>query len=905
MLLIISLLPRFLWSQYHFDFEIDSVGFHGSYVNDHVEQLPAGRWECLEDGAISGDYSFRHHFDNQEAGCDYFIVKVDPLQETDSLFFSFRLRHGYSPSSANNWQVALLADISKGSDPEDMTYGKNDLITGGLILGVNYIGSDDMVNLWECKNGICHLLCITSLNYQEQVGTETAPEFRVVWYRDGKLKICFSADPVEYPIEQIGSCLLDTLPGGRYLVVRYEYSSARDRNLWIDDIKLDGHFVKDTTAPEIRGVEVLDENHIQLSFSEQVTLPLNNSFRLSGTAMVSIIPDTMYHIQHGVVLGFSGIIPNREVHHLRVMGICDMDANCFSDTVITLLRNDAEWGDVVFNELMVDPVPMVLLPDVEYLEIFNRSAYEIDLAGWKVEVNDRNHMITELNMDSELHMNSTLHVDSELHMDSGLEMKFSLVKESPLQLEPGSYGLITGITLPNDGATLALYGETGTPIHAVRYNLPWNDLDWKTEGGWSLESPDPDLVCNISRLWEYSSNRSGGTPGSMNSNDAELEDRDPPLFLYPGYGDQPGALSLYYSEPVRFSSQELEHFIILPGNLCPDSAVTGAPMDDQLLIWFPENLQVLPEYKLQLPAIADCSDNLSRTHEIRAGRTSEVRFGSVLINEIMYDPVEGAPEYIELFHPGDGFFDLRDLSLDVGSGDASPVSPVPLSDHSRIISPGEYLVVSRNVAHLMDSYNLELSGKLLEVKELDGLYNSGGTVYLTDRTGAIVDMALYGDFMHMGLIDVTQGISLERISVERPGNVPDNWHSAASIEGYSTPGRKNSQSVEGTGYAELVKVEPKVFSPDNDGYQDLLQISISPGTQGWVISMWITELSGRRVWILADNHLAGPSVTYTWKGDREDGQMASGGIYVLHVRGYHPGTGERWNRKEAVGLIYR
>ena len=79
-----------------------------------------------------------------------------------------------------------------------------------------------------------------------------------------------------------------------------------------------------------------------------------------------------------------------------------------------------------------------------------------------------------------------------------LRKAFSLVKDSPLQFEPGSYGLITGITLPNDGATLSLYGETGTAIHAVRYNLPWNDLDWKTEGGWSLESPDPDLVCKIS-----------------------------------------------------------------------------------------------------------------------------------------------------------------------------------------------------------------------------------------------------------------------------------------------------------------------------------------------------------------------------------------------------------------------
>ncbi|MEN8227534.1 MAG: lamin tail domain-containing protein [Bacteroidota bacterium] len=873
--LIISFLPHLLWSQYLFDFEMDPAGSTGICAGDQVEQLPAERWECQGDGAISGEISLRHYFDNPEAGCDYFIVKVDPLQETDSLLFSFRLRHGYSPSSANNWQVAFLAEISRGSDQEGATYGKKDLITGGLILGVNYTGSDDMVKLWECQDGIGEERCVTSLNYQEQVGTETAPEFRVIWYRGGVLKIWFSADPVESPYEQIGSCLLDTLPGGRYLVIRYEYSSARDRSLWLDDIKLVGHFVRDTAAPEITGVEVLDGNHLQISFSEQVALPHRNSFRLSGSTLLNMIPDTIYQIQRGVVLEFPAIIPNREMHHIRVMGVCDMDANCFSDTVITFLRNSSEWGDLVFNELMVDPAPAVLLPDVEYLEIFNRSAYETDLTGWRLAVNDRSHMITELNL------------------------------TTGLLLAPGSYGLISGITLPNEGATLALYSETGALIHAVRYNLPWNGPDWKKEGGWSLESPDPDLLCNISNMWEYSSNRQGGTPGTINSNDAELEEVDPPLFLYAGYGDQPGELSLQYSEPVRFSSQEVEQFIVLPGKVYPDSVVSSAPMADQLLLWFPEDLQLRHEYKLQLPAIADCAGNRSRSLEIRAGRISEVRFGSLLINEIMYDPEEGAPEFIELFHPGEDFVDLRDLSLDVGSGGISPVSPVPLSDHSRIISPGEYLVVSRNVDQLMDAYNLELSGQLLEVKKLDGLNNSGGTVYLTDRAGAIVDMALYEDQMHMDLMDVTQGVSLERISAERSGNVADNWHSAASIEGYSTPGRSNSQSLNGIEYAALLKVEPKVFSPDNDGYQDLLQISISPGTQGWVIRMWITDLTGQWVWSLADNHLAGPSVTYTWNGERGGGQMAAGGIYVVHVRSYNPVTGEIWNRKEAVGLIYR
>ena len=185
------------------------------------------------------------------------------------------------------------------------------------------------------------------------------------------------------------------------------------------------------------------------------------------------------------------------------------------------------------------------------------------------------------------------------------------------------------------------------------------------------------------------------------------------------------------------------------------------------------------------------------------------------------------------------------------------------------------------------------------------MQNSGGTVFLTDRTGSIVDMASYGDHIHLELLDVTQGISLERISVERSGSSPDNWHSAASIEGFSTPGRENSQSVRRSGSSELLMVDPEVFSPDNDGYQDLLQITVSPGVPGWIVKIWITDLTGKQMRSIANNHLAGPTVDYTWDGELENGKMATSGIYVLHGWGYHPVTGERWNRKKAFGLIFR
>jgi hypothetical protein len=562
-------------------------------------------------------------------------------------------------------------------------------------------------------------------------------------------------------------------------------------------------------------------------------------------------------------------IPNREEQILWASGICDGDANCLPDTFLTIFRNDAEWGDVVFTELMVDPLPAVLLPELEYLEIFNRTDYEFNLMQWSIEVNGRIHLLTDQ------------------------------------ILSPSSYEVITGITMPNSGATLALYNKSGALVHSVKYEIPWEGPDWKSEGGWSLESPDPEKICITQELWEYSSDPTGGTPGGKNSNEAALEDKTPPLFLYHGYGNQPGQCYFQFSEPILFSVADLNRISVIPGNAIPDSGTASVPVSDQLLLWFSENVYERSEFKIQLPGLADCSGNLSNSMEIETGKTSQLRSGSVLINEVMYDPLDGKPEYIELFHPGQGFIELRDLALDVVAEGTTPDSPVPLSDHSRICAPGEFLVVTKNISHLVNAYNLDLSGQWVEVKKMAGMQNSGGTVYLTDRAGSIVDRVSYGDHMHIELLDDTRGISLERISMKRSGSNPDNWHSAASIDGFATPGRENSQSLKETGFSELLRVNPEVFSPDNDGYQDVLKITVSPGGQGWIINLWITDLTGKRIRNIANNHLAGTAVDYTWDGELENGKMASVGIYVLHGWGYHSVTGERWSRKEAFGLIYR
>ena len=59
--------------------------------------------------------------------------------------------------------------------------------------------------------------------------------------------------------------------------------------------------------------------------------------------------------------------------------------------------------------------------------------------------------------------------------------------------------------------------------------------------------------------------------------------------------------------------------------------------------------------------------------------------------------------------------------------------------------------------------------------------------------GIVVDEVKYKDDWHFQLIDNAEGVALERIDPGKPGQDPDNWHSAASTAGYGTPTYKNSQ----------------------------------------------------------------------------------------------------------------
>ena len=135
--------------------------------------------------------------------------------------------------------------------------------------------------------------------------------------------------------------------------------------------------------------------------------------------------------------------------------------------------------------------------------------------------------------------------------------------------------------------------------------------------------------------------------------------------------------------------------------------------------------------------------------------------------------------------------------------------------------------------------------------------------------------------MHFTLLD-PDGVSLERIDVNRPVNDRTNWHSAATDVGFGTPGLENSQQYLTQNMDGEVTTDPDIFSPDNDGHNDVLNINYRFTEIGNVGTITIYDTRGRVVRRLAENILLATEGTISWDGEQDDGRKARIGAYLIH-----------------------
>lgn len=179
--------------------------------------------------------------------------------------------------------------------------------------------------------------------------------------------------------------------------------------------------------------------------------------------------------------------------------------------------------------------------------------------------------------------------------------------------------------------------------------------------------------------------------------------------------------------------------------------------------------------------------------------------------------------------------------------------------------------------------------------------NNAGTcaISMKNATG-VIDKFAYTKDMFLPLLNSTDGVSLERINYDRPSDDKTNWHCAAETVGFGTPTYKNSQYSEGIAPADPVSVSPEVFSPDNDGYNDVLNLNYTFDTPGYIATITIYDANGRLVRDLVKSKLLGTSGTFSWEGITNDNEKARIGIYIIYFEIFDVNGNVKHYKKTAV-----
>ena len=159
--------------------------------------------------------------------------------------------------------------------------------------------------------------------------------------------------------------------------------------------------------------------------------------------------------------------------------------------------------------------------------------------------------------------------------------------------------------------------------------------------------------------------------------------------------------------------------------------------------------------------------------------------------------------------------------------------------------------------------------------------NAGGTAILMCKDGTMVDAMYYSEKMHYPLLKVTKGVSLERVAFDQPSMSTDNWHSAAELAHFGTPGQPNSMMQSAEPSEDEISISPDIFSPDGDGYDDACFINYHFDEAGYTMNIYIFNVAGQQLRHLAKGELVGQEGGIIWNGLDDNGNRVPIGVYVV------------------------
>jgi len=562
------------------------------------------------------------------------------------------------------------------------------------------------------------------------------------------------------------------------------------------------------------------------------------------------------------------------------------------------LATGTQPDSVILNEIMFTPRS----GEPEWVELLNMGHEQTDLQGWSLT-------------DATVTLRHSI-AGTSILLDPG---EFIILTPDTAALAGSRRGIPARIlqtggfpSLNNGGDFLHLYARSGRCADSVGY-LP----TWGGGPGVSLERIDGEGPSNAGNNWASSVDSSGATPGRNNSTARCTSDLSAVHMKFPGRcsGDMcdvsmmilnagrapaPEWNILLYEDMNRDSiAGSAEVIDRIPGN--------GAiPPGDSLVCNYEWIAPVPGKHVLRAQVFMD-GDGREWNNSVTATVIIPTLPGAVRINEIMYEPLSGMPEFVELINSSAVAVELDDCVLSDRPTGGGSVNQWRTGGRSIRVSPGmcAVIVADSTGSAWFPSLRPADAAHVISMNAPGlGLNNDGDILILRSAGDVVLDSLEYAPSFHSPDIPDTRGRSLELVNPALGGAVRTNWGTCVDPSG-GTPGVRNSIAVEVLPPAAALQAAPNPFSPDGDGMDDVSVLTYSLPVRSSLIRVRLFDVRGRSLRELANIIPAGAEGRLVWDGRDDRGVRARIGVYIAMLESIDGAGGVTFAAKCVVILAGR
>lgn len=498
------------------------------------------------------------------------------------VLWEFWIKQSFSPSGANFGRIYLMSDQSDLSLP-----------LNGYYLQFGEAGSADAVELFRQSGTTRQSVCRAR---DGGIAASFAISLRITRSADGLWELYTDyAGGTDFILEASGHD--DTYTESSHVGMACYYTVSNAANFSFDNIFIRSSVAPDSSPPSIEEIKASGLRILTISFSE----PLEE-FSAENISNYLVSPGPYQPVTaelgddlRSVDLSFSEDLPNGYELALNVKNIADLMGNILvvdERNFVFFFRVPVSYRDVILTEVFADPEPQLGLPDLEFVELFNRSAHPVQLGGWRFTDGPS----TGIFPDHILLPGQYVTVSAQ----AGLQQYEQWGPALALQNFP---------TLNNGGDRLLLTDSNGMPIDSVHYKASWYRDEDKASGGWSLERIDPENACDHETNWSASEDLTGGTPGRQNSVFEIIPDSEGPRLVDAALVSET-TFEIYCNEVISWNLPFPADIIVEPpANI---HSVSFADASRQvLLVEASAALDSMMAYSITVNNLFDCAGNQS------------------------------------------------------------------------------------------------------------------------------------------------------------------------------------------------------------------------------------------------------------------------------------------------------